>query len=379
VKRLKVNTRRGHNHYEILIGRGSLDRVGHSVRSWMNDDANRVAVISDQKVLRLYGKRLLVSLKKSGFQVTHWTMKSGEAAKTLKTAEQAISFLNRSKLQRNDVVLALGGGVVGDLTGFAASIYLRGISFVNVPTTLLAQIDSSVGGKTAVNLPAGKNLVGSFHQPSGVVIDVEALATLPRRELVSGWCEAVKQGAVAGTKLFTQTTSFLERSKLGKAKFATAELEDLIAAHCTFKAAIVQGDEREQVATRNSRSRRILNFGHTVGHALEAVTGYRRFRHGEAVGHGMLVAGEISKNLGLLAESELELLVSAARLCGRLPPADDLDVDQIMAALARDKKSVSDSVQWVLLERIGRARIVDGKQINPRLLRSSIRTGLRTF
>jgi 3-dehydroquinate synthase len=253
-----------------------------------------------------------------------------------------------------------------------------------VPTTLLAQIDASVGGKTGVNLPAGKNLVGAFHQPHLVVIDIQTLRTLPRRELTAGWCEAVEQGAVGSRQLFDQTDRLLRRSSinfslcLDEAESQT-EVCDTIAAHCRFKAAIVAGDEREEISRTDHRSRRILNFGHTTAHALEKLTGYRRFRHGEAVGYGMLVAGEISKNVGMLASGELESLREAVRRCGPLPRADDLSINEITAAMKGDKKSVGGVTKWVLLERIGRARIVDGNQIDKRTLRSSLRAGLQTL
>src|SRR5207253_9358691 len=192
---------------------------------------------------------------------------------------QALAFLAEAGLERNGAVVALGGGVVGDLAGFAAATYLRGIAFVQVPTTLLAQIDASVGGKTGVNLPAGKNLVGAFHQPSLVLIDTETLRTLPRRELTSGWCEAVKQGAAGSRKLFDQTCNFLRSSSTdfslcfkdekSQTKVCPASLNKLIAAHCRFKASIVIRDEREEVTRTDRRSRRILNFGHTTAHALE--------------------------------------------------------------------------------------------------------------
>ncbi|HXM36186.1 MAG TPA: 3-dehydroquinate synthase family protein, partial [Pyrinomonadaceae bacterium] len=260
--------------------------------------------------------------------------------------------------------------------GFAAAVYLRGIPFIQAPTTLLAQIDSSVGGKTGINLPAGKNLVGAFHQPRAVIIDTETLATLPARELTAGWCEAVKNGAVGSRQLFADTTEFLAGGQRRSGALRFRQLESVIEAQCAFKAAIVAGDERENVDRKDHLSRRILNFGHTVGHALEAVTRYRRFRHGEAVGHGLLVAGEISKNLGLLASSELELLREAIRLCGPLPRAGDLDERAIMEIANHDKKSMGGQVQWVLLERIGRARIVDGLTIKPQLLRASLRAAL---
>jgi 3-dehydroquinate synthase len=292
-------------------------------------------------------------------------------------AEYALRFVSERGLERSDAVIALGGGIVGDLAGFVASIYLRGVPFVQVPTTLLAQIDSSVGGKTGVNLTTGKNLVGSFHQPSAVVIDLKTLATLPPRELIAGWCECVKQGAVAGRKLFEQTTDFL-RAYNSKRILVSSGLEQLIAAQCAFKASIVAADERESPARRDHRSRRVLNFGHTIAHALEAVTNYQRFRHGEAVGHGMLVAGELSKNLGLLDQSELELLREAVSLCGPLPAAGNLDERAIITAMAQDKKRAAGYVQWVLLEKIGRPRIVDGKDISAAVLRKSLRAGLRS-
>jgi 3-dehydroquinate synthase len=304
-------------------------------------------------------------------------MANGERFKNIRSLERILKFMISERLERNDVVMALGGGVVGDVAGFASAIYMRGLSLVQVPTTLLAQIDSSVGGKTGINLREGKNLVGAFHQPSSVLIDTRTLMTLPRRELVSGFCEAVKQGAVAGRKLFEQTGKLLVAYKSDRSSLLSKEMELLISAQCSFKASIVMNDEREATGRSDSRSRRILNFGHTTGHALEAVTSYRRFRHGEAVGHGMLVAGEISKGLGLLDASELESLREAVDLCGRLPEAEDLDEKAIAQAITRDKKSDAGQIQWVMLEGIGRPRIVDGKEISSHLLRSSLRKALR--
>jgi len=370
--------------YEIKIGSGVLSRLGREVRVVLGPDSRRIALISNPTVFSLYGKRALQSLKAENFKTHHWLMPEGEQHKTLKSWEQALAFLSESGLERGDAVVALGGGVVGDLAGFAAATYLRGIAFVQVPTTLLAQIDASVGGKTGVNLTAGKNLVGAFHQPQLVVIDTQTLATLPGRELTSGWCEAVKQGAVGSRKLFAQTRRLLNRSGtdfclwLGHEESQT-ELCAAIAAHCHFKAGIVAGDEREEIGRADHRSRRILNFGHTTAHALEKLTRYRRFRHGEAVGYGMLVAGEISKNIGMLASGELESLRETVRLCGPLPAAHDLSIDEIIGAMKGDKKSLAGITMWVLLDRIGRARVVDGKQIDKRILRSSLRAGLKTI
>ena len=374
--RLQVQTKARTHKYEIRIGCGVLSEAGPATRGCLSEQGRRIALVSNKKIFSLYGAAVIKSLRASGFSVSHWLMGDGESNKSLQSAEKALRFLNESGIERSDGVVALGGGVVGDLAGFAAAIYLRGVAFVHVPTTLLAQIDSSVGGKTGVNLPVGKNLVGSFHQPGAVVTDVETLATLPARELVAGWCECVKQGAVSSRKLFKQTTDFLERLDSGRIVISTP-LEELIASHCAFKASIVAEDEREDIARRDQQSRRILNFGHTIAHALEAITNYRRFRHGEAVGQGMLVVGQLSKNLGLLDESELELLRQAVSLCGPLPSAADLDASALVNAVAQDKKRIAGKVQWVLLERIGRPRIVDGKEIGSRLLRQSVREALR--
>jgi 3-dehydroquinate synthase len=270
-----------------------------------------------------------------------------------------------------------------------------------VPTTLLAQIDASVGGKTAVNTRDGKNLIGAFHQPRAVVISTATLLTLPPRELTAGWCEAIKQGAVGDARLFEQTRRFLVAERMNvtaRARGVTRQRADdemtqqraddevaerraddlagLIAAQCSFKAKIVTGDEREDASRTDARSRRILNFGHTAAHALEALTGYRRFRHGEAVGYGMLVAAEISQRLGMLDASELESLRACVRLAGRLPRADDLDERALLRAIATDKKSIGGHVRWVLLESIGRPRIVSGEEIPPRVVRAALRAAL---
>ncbi|MFN2514831.1 MAG: 3-dehydroquinate synthase [Pyrinomonadaceae bacterium] len=373
--RLQVRTRTQRLEYEINIGRRILSAVGSETRGCLGSRAQRVVLISNRKVFSLYGPAVLESLNASGFSASTWLMGDGERHKSVRTAERALRFLSETGLDRGDAVIALGGGVVGDLAGFVAATYLRGVALIQVPTTLLAQIDSSVGGKTGVNLPTGKNLIGCFHQPSAVIVDTQTLTTLPKRELVAGWCETIKQGAVGSRKLFKQTVSFLE-SFNSQGRLIFSELEKLIASHCAFKALIVAADQREDLARRDHHSRRILNFGHTIAHALEAVSGYRRFRHGEAVGHGMLVAGELSKNLGLLNQSELELLSRAVRLCGPLPSAGGLEKSAIIKAIERDKKREGGYVQWVLLEGIGRPRIVDGKEISTRLLTQSLRNVL---
>ena len=378
--RVQVRLPARQTKYEIRIGPGLLTDLGKAAREALGKQARRAAVISNETVFELFGKGAAHSLGGSGFEVSTWLMKDGERHKSIRSLEKALAFLGESGLERNDAVVALGGGVVGDLAGFAAASYLRGISLVQVPTTLLAQIDSSVGGKTGVNLHTGKNLVGAFHQPRLVVIDTETLRTLPRRELTAGWSEAVKQGAVGNRRLFDRTVRMLRHfgaHASGRQHAEESELANTIAAHCRFKASIVAGDEREAIERRDARSRRILNFGHTTAHALEAVTAYRRFRHGEAVGYGMLVAGEISKDLGMLARRELESLREAVRLCGKLPAPGNIDLEEIMRAMKADKKSVAGKVSWVLLEKIGQARIVEGKEIDPRTVQRALRQVLQ--
>jgi len=392
--------------YDIVIGPRALDSLGGVARRALSPRARRVALVSNRRVFGLYGERAVASLRAAGFEVVHWLMGDGECFKTWATAGRALEFLAGAGLEREDAVAALGGGVVGDLAGFAAAAYMRGIALVQAPTTLLAQIDSSVGGKTGVNLREGKNLAGAFHQPRAVVADTSTVLTLPARELTAGWCEAVKHGAAGDRRLFERTVNFLsgesERRPSQQARRTkqptrgsrrgaeglnpTTEedgereerLAELIAEHCAFKARVVAGDVREDAERTDAGSRRVLNFGHTVGHALEAVTGYRRFRHGEAVGYGMLAAGEISRRLGLLAASELESLREAVRLAGRLPRADGLDEEAVRRATARDKKSSGGHVRWVLLEGIGRARIVDGHEVPARVVRDSIRAAVST-
>jgi len=371
MQRIDVRVKARQQSYQIKIGAGLLSSLGKEARVSLDSTARRVAIISNRTIFDLYGKRASQNLRAEGFAVSQWLIGDGERYKSLPSLNQVLAFLSDKGFERSDVVIALGGGVVGDLAGFAAATYMRGIGFIQVPTTLLAQIDASIGGKTGVNLPTGKNLAGAFHQPRAVLIDTDTLASLPRRELTAGWCEAIKHGAVGSRKLFDRTCEFLRRP------FDKNHLAEIIVAHCRFKASIVARDEREEVTRADRHSRRILNFGHTTAHAIESLTGYRRFRHGEAVGYGMLVAGEISKNLGMLSASELELLRQAVRWCGPLPRANDLAAGDVMKILARDKKSVAGTVKWILLERLGRPRIVDGSEIPPGVLRSSLDAGLQ--
>jgi 3-dehydroquinate synthase len=372
--RLEISLNQQARKSEINIAAGIRRKLGELLPT---KAPRRVAIISNPRVSDLYGREVKRSLKAAGYTALEWLMPEGERYKSFRSLEKAVIFLSENRLERDDLVLALGGGVVGDLAGFSAAIYLRGLPLVQVPTTLLSQIDSSVGGKTGINLATGKNLVGAFHQPTSVFIDPETLRSLPPRELVSGFCEMVKQSLIADRSLFEMTGECLQKQARERDFLLSPEFEELIAAQCSFKASIVANDERESTSRTDIKSRRVLNFGHTTAHALETITDYRYFRHGEAVGYGMLVAGELSRNLGLIDSGTLDSLRNAVRLCGPLPRADHLDTNQITGALKHDKKSSGGQIHWVLLEGIGRPKIVDGRLISAKNLRLSLRAGLR--
>ena len=372
--RLEISLKKTARTSEINIGKGIRHKLGELIPL---QSPRRVGIISNERVFDLYGPEVVRSLKAEGCKPLVWLMPEGERYKSFRSLEKAVTFLSENQFERNDLVLALGGGVVGDLAGFSAAIYLRGLPLIQVPTTLLSQIDSSVGGKTGINLPVGKNLVGAFHQPAAVFIDTETLVSLPPRELVSGFCEMVKQALISNRALYEKTVRCLEHTGRQRDFLLTSEFEELIAAQCGFKAEIVTNDERESTDRSDAKSRKVLNFGHTTAHALETITNYRVFRHGEAVGYGMLVAGELSRDLGLLDAGDLKLLRDAVHLCGPLPRADKLDINEIIRALKHDKKSVGGRINWVLLEGIGRPKIVEGRFISAKSLRLSLRTGLR--
>jgi 3-dehydroquinate synthase len=374
--RLEISLNQDTRTSEINIGGGIRRKLGQMLPL---KAPRRAGIISNKRVFELYGREVVRSLKAEGCKIFEWLMPEGERYKSFRMLEKAVTFLSENRFERSDLVVALGGGVVGDLAGFSAAIYLRGVPVVQVPTTLLSQIDSSVGGKTGINLPVGKNLVGAFHQPASVFIDTETLMSLPQRELVSGFCEMVKQSLISDRKLYDMTVDCLQKTAAKRDFLLSSEFEDLIAAQCGFKASIVANDERESTSRSDAKSRRVLNFGHTTAHALEAITSYRTFRHGEAVGYGMLVAGELSKNLGLIDAGDLELLRDAVKLCGPLPRAEHLDSNRIIRALQHDKKSVDGQINWVLLEGIGRPRIVEGRLISAKALRVSLRAGLKSL
>ena len=350
--------------YPIQIAEGALDEAGDLLRAVAGSSARRAVVVSNPTVSALYGPRLERRLRRAGFKVDCFLIGDGERFKSLKSVEALYGFLIERRVERSDVIVALGGGVVGDLAGFAAATYERGIRFAQIPTTLLAQIDSSVGGKTAVNHRLGKNLIGAFHQPSVVVIDPTTLRSLPGREFRAGLCEAIKYGVIRDRRLFFRISRNVDKLT----ELDAAELIHLIARSCQIKADVVSRDERE------SGLRKILNFGHTVGHALEAVTNYRRFLHGEAVGHGMRVAASIAERMGVLTTADRELIHAGVRTLGPLPTAETLALDDIISAMARDKKAEGGRVAFILPTAIG--RVVVRSDVPLRIIRSALEDAL---
>ncbi|HKQ74677.1 MAG TPA: 3-dehydroquinate synthase [Blastocatellia bacterium] len=347
--------------YDITIADGALSQVGRIARAAFGDKTLRLAIISNAKVHALYGKTVEKSLKEAGFGALTHLIGDGERAKSLRTAERAWGFLIANRFERSDGVIALGGGVVGDLAGFVAATFLRGVNYVQIPTTLLAQIDSSVGGKTAVNHKLGKNLIGAFHQPRAVVIDPSVLRGLPARELRAGLYEAVKYGVIRDSALF----SLIEDNLEGISSLDPVTLSRVIARSCEIKAEVVAADERE------SGLRRILNFGHTVGHALEAVTAYRRLKHGEAVGYGMKCASTIAEKVGIIPPAEAEAIRSGVDKLGSLPRIDDLKTQDVIAAMSHDKKVVQGKLPLILPTRVGSVIVRD--DIAAAVIRGAVR------
>lgn len=350
----------GERAYAITIAEGALGRTGEIARQAFGQRVRRVALVSDRTVHRLHGSAVERALRQAGLEPLPCLIAPGERAKTLRTAERIWSFLIAERFERGEGIVALGGGVVGDLAGFVAATYQRGIPVVQLPTTLLAQIDSSVGGKTAVNHPLGKNLIGAFHQPSAVIIDPVVLTTLPRREFQAGLYEAIKYGIIRDAALARSIETGIDRLLA----LDPSSLVPLIARCCQIKAEVVAMDERE------GGLRRILNYGHTVGHALEAVTDYRRFRHGEAVGEGMKCAADLAAALGLLAADQKDRIGALIDAVGPRPRLDDLDVSAILEAMTRDKKVVAGRLSFILPTGIGEVIIRD--DVPPRLVRQRV-------
>jgi 3-dehydroquinate synthase len=331
--------------YQAWIENGLLTRAG-SVLGELLPQSGNIFVITVAPVRKRWGSKLVASLKAAGFTPQVIAMPDGELAKKLATIEALADKLARLGADRKAVIIALGGGVVGDVAGLLASLYMRGVAFVQVPTTVLAQVDASIGGKTAVNLSAGKNLLGTFHHPRVVLIDPTVLKTLPDREFRSGLYEALKCGIIGNVELFLR----FEQSRARILKRDPVELEWLIAQSVKLKAEVVSADEHE------GGLRRVLNLGHTIGHALEAETNYRGLLHGEAVAWGMIAATNIALSVGRTDSVTAGRIADAVLSLGRLPEVN-VGAKKILARLQSDKKTQNGVVHFVLPREIGKVEI----------------------
>ena len=332
--------------YPIVVGRGILKHAGQILAG--AGFSTPPIIVTNDPVWQVHGTALRTALEKSFGPAAVIRIGDGERFKNHETLLRIYGALLRARADRRSWILAFGGGVIGDIAGFAAATFMRGIPYASVPTTLLAQVDSSIGGKVGINLPRGKNLVGAFHQPSIVMSDTEVLGTLPARELASGLYEVVKCGAIRSTKLL----AYIERRLRQIAGRRPAELEHIILEASRIKADVVSGDEREK------ELRMILNYGHTVGHALEAATAYRRYKHGEAVGWGMIAAAGFGRELGMLRPAEAERLVRLVHSVAELPSLRGIEFKAVWRALTSDKKFQAGDIRMVLLPRLGKAEIV---------------------
>jgi 3-dehydroquinate synthase len=348
--------------YKIVSAAGCLDNLGALIASTYTQSrglGQSVIVVSNPIIFRHYGLRVINSLEAAGFTVNSCILPAGERHKTLASVEKIYNTALKHRLERSDTLVALGGGVIGDITGFAAATWLRGINLVQVPTSLLAMVDSAVGGKTGVNHPQGKNLIGAFHQPRLVAIDPEVLSTLPAREFRAGLAEVIKYGVIWDADLFYHLEAATNLSQL---RFLRPELLQLVIERsCKAKANIVEQDEKE------SSLRALLNYGHTIGHAIESLTRYRQFKHGEAVALGMLAASEIAVASGTWSRTEAKKLLALIQKAG-LPTAipTELDVSAIVKALSLDKKVKNGKVRFILPVKIGEAFITD--QVSPEIV-----------
>ena len=347
MKRVKVHV--APRPYDVLMERGLLRHAGRELLRLLGK-RRRCFVVTVPPVRRLWGSHLDKSLAQAGLRADFLEMGDGETHKKFRTLEGLAEQMVALGADRDSAVIALGGGVVGDVAGFLAAVYMRGIEFVQIPTTLLAQVDASVGGKTGVNLKSGKNLAGAFHQPLAVLIDPNILATLPEREFRAGLYESVKCGVIGDAQLF----QFMEENADKILRRDGAALDRVIAASVKLKAKVVAADERE------GGIRRILNFGHTLGHALEAETGYKHFLHGEAVAWGMIGATLIARSTGALRASEVERINQAVRRFGPLPVVK-VSPKKVLARLVSDKKSRAGQVHFILpKKKIGAVEVVTG-------------------
>ncbi|MBN3926903.1 3-dehydroquinate synthase [Nostoc sp. NMS4] len=369
-----INVNLPEQSYEIAItslsyaiAPSSLDQLGQQMASLKL--GKKVLLVSNPTIFKHFGERVITSLTSAGFEVASCTLPPGERYKTLNSIQKIYDVALENRLERSSTMVALGGGVIGDMTGFAAATWLRGINVVQVPTSLLAMVDSAIGGKTGVNHPHGKNLIGAFHQPRLVLIDPDVLKTLPMREFRAGMAEVIKYGVIWDAELF----ALLEASKrLDQLRYVKPDLiTSILTRSCQAKADVVGKDEKE------GGLRAILNYGHTIGHTVESLTGYRLVNHGEAVAIGMVAAGQIAVDLGLWQNVDTErqnALIQKAGLPTQLP--DGVDIEAIIEALQLDKKVKAGKVRFVLPTEIGVVTITD--EVPSDIIRQVLR-GMQTI
>jgi 3-dehydroquinate synthase len=350
-----VQVRSAAGIYRVLYGRGLAARAGREIAALRGHSG--VYLLTSPRVARHWRRKLEAGLRGADWRGTV-LFDDAERAKSMATAEKLCRQLVHAGADRRALLAAAGGGVVGDVAGFVAATYLRGVRLVHLPTTLVAQVDSAIGGKTGVNLPEGKNLVGAFYPPQLVLADPETLATLPGREFRSGLYEVIKYGVIQDLRLFT----FLEKNMEQLAARERAAMDFVIPRCIRDKATVVSRDERE------SGLREVLNFGHTFAHAFETATGYRRFLHGEAVGWGMVAASRLAERAGLFSEAQARRVEALVRRVGRLPAPPASKPDEIIAIMGADKKTRDGKLRFVLPDRIGRVQTVPG--IPAKLVRS---------
>jgi len=336
--------------YPIYFDYEGFDRVGDLIKKHVR--SSKTFVITDSNVYPLYFEKIEESLKKSGFDVTHEVIPAGETSKTMEMAQRLLEVAYDSGLLRDSSIIALGGGVVGDIAGFVAATYMRGIDFIQIPTTLLAQVDSSVGGKVAVNLKKGKNIVGAFYQPKMVYIDISVLRTLSKREVLGGLAEVIKYGVIRDFDLFT----YVEENLDNILRLEKEDLIHIVRRSCEIKAKIVSLDEKEESL------RAILNFGHTIGHAIEALTGYEKYIHGEAVAIGMVYEARLAFNLGYIDEGYLERIVNLIKGSGLPTDYEGIEKTDMLNVIKLDKKMREGKINFVLPIGFGKVDIVSVRE-----------------
>lgn len=342
---VKLDTR----GYPILIGNGILTNAGTIIKKL--SIGNDAIIITHPKIKRLYGNALTKSLVENKISVKYLQVSEGESSKSARVAFKLMEDIARYDILKKPFIIAFGGGVVGDLAGYIAAAYKRGIPYVQVPTTFLAQIDSAIGGKVAIDLPVGKNLVGAFYQPKAVISDISVLKSLSKRQVRNGYAEAIKYGIICDKKFF----ELLEERHESLFNIDDALLTDIVENCSRIKSQVVQKDEKETTGLRA-----ILNFGHTAGHAIEAAGQYKVYQHGEAIGLGMRIAADISCNLGLLSLTDTKRINALITYVGLPIQIRKISLKDIFVHIKHDKKFISGKNRFVLAEKIGSVRLVEG-------------------